>query len=147
MTCLLKKQARVQLQHSSDKSVYVVLPIAHIATLIEMSLHVRKAARGCVQLEWPQEVVRFLEVLPKSVNLVYQILDANDVVLPQVLLDDCVRGQGDSLLPHTSIAAFVQEIPNRRDGRDAVRDVWSHKFQHPFGRGVQPHEHAVVDLH
>ncbi len=58
------------------------------------------------QLEWPQEVVGFLEVWTNGEDLVDQVLNADDSVLAQNLLDDGVAGEWYSLLIDLTISSL-----------------------------------------
>jgi hypothetical protein len=44
-----------------------------------------QAPKGCLQLEWPEEVVGLLEVWANSHDLVDKIFDTDDVVLTKAL--------------------------------------------------------------
>ena len=50
------------------------------------------------ELEWPQEVGGLLEVGANSVDLVDQVLNADDVVLAQSLLNDSIVDQRNAAL-------------------------------------------------
>jgi hypothetical protein len=43
-------------------------------------------------------------------DLVHEIFDAEDVVLAESLLDDAVRGKGDTLLVELAVSALVDEF-------------------------------------
>ena len=58
------------------------------------------------ELEWPQEVVGFLEVGTDSIDLVDQVFNANDSGLAQNLFDDGVAGEWDSLLVDLTISSL-----------------------------------------
>ena len=51
-----------------------------------------------------------LEVRAHRDNLVHEILNADDAVLPQVVLDNRVLRQRDALLVHLPVTALVDEL-------------------------------------
>jgi hypothetical protein len=77
----------VNLIHPFDELIDVVLAITGIIALHIVVPLLLQASQRCLQLEWPQEVVRLLEVWANSHDLVNKILDADDVVLVQVLIE------------------------------------------------------------
>lgn len=77
----------VNLIHPFDELIDVVLAITGIIALHIVVPLLLQASQRCLQLEWPQEVVRLLEVWANSHDLVNKILDADDVVLAQVLIE------------------------------------------------------------
>ena len=54
-----------------------------------------------------------LEVGAGSENLVYEILNGEDVVLAEGLLNDGVVGEGDALLVDLAVAALVDKLTDR----------------------------------
>lgn len=56
-----------------------------VTPLNEMPGLLPEAPTGTAQLEWPQEIVSLLEVSANSVDLVNQILYADDAILPKTL--------------------------------------------------------------
>ena len=77
----------VNLIHPFDELIDVVLAVTGITALHIVVPLLLQASQRCLQLEWPQEVVRLLEVWANSHDLVNKILDADDVVLAQVLIE------------------------------------------------------------
>lgn len=73
------------LVHPLDELVDVVLTVASITTLDVVVPLLLQATEWCLQLEWPEEVVGFLEVWANSHNLMNKILDTDDVVLTKAL--------------------------------------------------------------
>lgn len=69
------------LVHSPDHSVDLVLPVSCITTFYKVSGLLVHASSGRGQLEWPEEVIGGLEVLSDSVNLMDEILNADDSIL------------------------------------------------------------------
>lgn len=66
-----------------------------------------ESAVGVGQLEGPQEVVGRLEVGPDRVDLVDEVLHADDARLAEGVLDHRVVRDGDALLVHLKREAGV----------------------------------------
>lgn len=64
------------------------------------------------QLERPQKVARLLEIRPNGHDLVHQVFNADDAEFAQILLDDLVVGERDSLAVDLSISPLVDEVAN-----------------------------------
>lgn len=135
------------LVHLPDQSVDVLLPVAKITTLDEVLELPRAEATGWVtQLEGPEEVAGLLEVGADGVDLVDEVLHADDAMLAQFLLDDRVVGERDALLVDLAVATLVDELAHRFEVRVAVGDEGLDDLQH-LQRGLrEPDEDAVVDL-
>lgn len=84
-------------KHSLDQFVDLVLSVAPNATVVvRMSLLSETFSWG-VELEWPEEVVSFLEVWTYSGNLVNKIFNAcNSVLLSEGVLNNSIVGEWDS---------------------------------------------------
>jgi hypothetical protein len=92
-----------------DELVDLVLSVAQITALDEvLELPLVEAARRAVELKWPQEVGSLLEVGPDSVDLVDKILHTDHAVLAEVLFDDLVVRQRQSLLVDLAITALCK---------------------------------------
>jgi hypothetical protein len=155
--------------HLADELVNVRLAITKVAALnIVLELACPPAASRVGKLEWPEEVGRLynvaksipspllpinligtthlLEVRACSENLMYEILDREDVVLLERTLDDGVIGEGDALLIDLAISALVNQLAHGFEVRLAVGDVGFYQAEHLLRRLRRLHEHAVVDL-
>ena len=76
-----------------DETVDLLLSVSGVTTLdVVPSLLDESALRGR-ELEWPQEVAGLLEGWSDRVDLVDQVLNANNIVLSQSVLDDGVVGK------------------------------------------------------
>jgi hypothetical protein len=84
-----------------------------IATLNESRELPGSETRGRVaQVEGVEEVVNLFEVRSNSDDLVDNVLDRDDAVLAEVLLDDRVVVQRDSLLVDLAVTSLVDEFTN-----------------------------------
>jgi hypothetical protein len=101
------QDSRIRLVHLLDELVDLVFSVAQITALDEvLELPLVEAASRAVQLEWPQEVRSLLEVGPDSVNLVDEILHTDHAVLAEILFDNLVVRQRQSLLIDLAISAL-----------------------------------------
>lgn len=99
------------------------------------------------KLERPEEIVRLLEVRADSVDLMNQVLHTHNPVLAEVLLDNSVIGERDTLLlRRLGIAALVDELAHGFEVRVAVGDEGLHNLKHLRGGFCQADENTVVDL-
>jgi hypothetical protein len=73
-----------------------------------LELPLVKAASRAVKLERPEEVGRLLEVGTNCVNLVDEILHTNHAVFAEVLLNDLVVCQRQSLFVDLAITALCR---------------------------------------
>lgn len=101
---------------------------------------------GVGQLEGPQEVVGLLEVGANGVDLVDQILHTDNAVLAEVLLDDLVVGEGNTLLVNLTVTALVQKLTDGLQVGVTVGNVGVDNGQHLLGSLGQADEGTAVDL-
>lgn len=105
-----------------------------------------EATGGVGELEWPQEVGGLLEVGSDGVDLVDEILHADDAVLAEVGLDDGVVGESNALLVDLSVSALVDELADGLEVGVTVGDPWLDDLEHLKGGLGQADEDTVVDL-
>ena len=79
-----------------------------------------------------------LEVGARSEDLVHEILDREDVVLPKGLLDYSVVGERDTLLVDLAVTALVDELTHRLEVRLAI-DWERHEDDHRYDRRYDAH--------
>jgi hypothetical protein len=138
---------RETLVHLADESVDVLLTVTSVTTLdVVLELAGAEATVGVGQLEGPQEVVGLLEVGADGVDLVDQILHADNAVLAEVLLDDLVVGEGNTLLVDLAVTALVQELADGLQVGVTIGDVGVDNGQHLLGGLGQADEGTAVDL-
>lgn len=139
---------KAHLVHLPDELVDVLLPVAQVATLNEVLELARPEATGRVgELEWPKEVAGLLEVGADGVDLVDQVLHADNAVRAEVLLDDGIVGERDALLlAGLGVSTLVDELAYALEVRVAVGDEWLDDLQHLHGSLGQADEDAIVDL-
>lgn len=88
------------LKHALDEDVDLGAPLSCVAALVEVEKLLAETTVGVGQLERPQEVVGRLEVGSDRVDLVDEVLHADDARLAKGTLDNRVVGDRDALLVH-----------------------------------------------
>jgi hypothetical protein len=138
---------RFSLVHASDERVDEVLAVTKVTTLDEvLELPGAETTSGGRELEWPEEVAGLLEVGADSVDLVNEVLDADNAELAKVLLNELVVGDGQTLLVDLSVAALVDELTNGLQVGVTVCNERLDNLQH-LNRGLgEPDEDTIVDL-
>lgn len=101
---------------------------------------------GVGELEGPQEVGGLLEVGADGVDLVDEILNADNAVLAEVLLDDLVVGEGETLAVDLAVTALVDKLTDGLEVGVTVGDVGVDDGEHLSGSLVQADKDTVVDL-
>jgi hypothetical protein len=125
----------------------VLLAVAKVTTLDEvLELAGAEATGGVAELEGPQEVGGLLEVGANGVDLVDEILHADNAVLAEVLLNDGVVGQGNTLLVDLSVSTLVDELLDGLQVGVTVGDPGLDDLEHLSGGLGDADEDTVVDL-
>lgn len=101
---------------------------------------------GVGELEGPEEVGSLLEVGANSVDLVDEILSADNAVLAEVLLNDGVVGKSSALLVDLSVSTLVDELLDRLQVGVTVGDPRLNNLEHLSGGLGDLDEDTVVDL-
>jgi hypothetical protein len=138
---------RRNLVHLADETVDVLLTVTGVTTLnVVLELASAETTGGVGQLEGPEEVVGLLEVGANGVDLVDQILHADNAELAEVLLDDLVVGQGSALLVDLSVTTLVQKLADGLQVGVTVGNVGVDNGQHLLGSLGETDEGTRVDL-
>jgi len=98
------------------------------------------------ELEWPEEVVGFLEFWSASGNLVDEVLHAGNSGATKLIGDDGVVGEGDSRVGDLTISSLVDKLGDGGSGWESVSDKWLNHSEHVPGTFVQLDEHTIVQL-
>jgi hypothetical protein len=101
---------------------------------------------GGRELEWPKEVAGLLEVGADGVDLVDEVLDADNAELAEVLLDELVVSDGQTLLVDLSVTALVDELTDGLQVGVTVGDEGLDDLQHLNSGLGEPDEDTIVDL-
>ena len=105
-----------------------------------------EATKRVGELEGPEEVGNLLEVGADGVNLVDDILHADDAVLAKVLLDNGVIGKSDALLVDLTVTTLVDELTDGLEVGVTPGDEGLDDLEHLNGSLGQADEDTVVDL-
>ena len=125
----------------------MLLTVTKVTTLdVVLELAGTEATSGVGELEGPEEVGGLLEVGADGVDLVDQVLHADNAVLGKVLLDDGVVGEGNALLVDLGVSALVDELADRLQVGVTVGDERLDDLEHLRGGLGQTDEDTVVDL-
>jgi hypothetical protein len=125
----------------------VLLTVAKVTTLdVVLELAGTEATSRVGELEGPEEVGGLLEVGADGVDLVDQVLHADNAVLGKVLLDDGVVGEGNALLVDLGVSALVDELADGLQVGVTVGDEGLDDLEHLRGGLGQADEDTVVDL-
>jgi len=135
------------LDHALQQSIDLVLTIAVVTAFHEMVrlLHPTATVRT-VQLEWPQEIGRLLEVRANGENFVDQVFDANDILFAEILLNNGVVGDRQTLSLDLGISALVNQLTDSLQTRITPSDVRIGDTKHLDSSFVQLDKNTVVDL-
>ena len=98
------------------------------------------------ELEGPQEVGGLLEVGADGVDLVDQILHADNAVLAETAFDESIVGEGNALLVDLSVSALVDEFTDGLQVGVSVGDPWLDDLEHLQGGLGHANKNTVVDL-
>jgi len=131
----------------SDKCIDLVLAISQISPFYKVTEFSRTETTSWVaELEWPEEVCGLLEVGANSVDLVNEILNADNAILAKVLLNNGVVGESNALLVDLSISTLVNELTDRLEVGVSVGNPWFDNLQHLECSFGETDEDTVVDL-
>ena len=137
----------VNLVHLLDEGIDLVLPVPQITSLHKvLELPRSEPPRRIAQLERPQEIARLLEVGAHGIDFMDQILHAHDSIFAQIVFDDLIVGERDTLFIDFAVSALVNEFADGLEIGIAVGDVGFDDFEHFRGGFGEAHEDAVVDL-
>ena len=134
------------LVHPPDEGVDAVLVVTSRTTVVVVKLLLLESAKRRGQLERVEEVVGSLEVGAASVDLVDEVLNADNPNASESLLDDGVVRDGDALLVDLAVTALVQELAHRLEVGVTVGDEGVDHAEHVHDGLVHAQEDAVVDL-
>lgn len=139
--------------HLPDQSIDFVFAVAQVTSLdIVLELPGPESTRGTAQLEWPKEVARLLEVGSDGVYLMDQILHAKDAIFAQVLLNDGIVTQRNSLWkavvagPDLAVSTLVDEFAYALQVWVSVGDERLNNPQHFNSRFGESDEYARIDV-
>ena len=125
----------------------MLLPVTKVTALNEvLELASVETTVRVAELEGPQEVGGLLEVGANGVDLVDEILNADDAVLAKVLLNDGVVGKSNALLVDLAVTALVDELLDALEVGVTVSNPGLDDLDHLSSRLGDTDEDTVVDL-
>lgn len=87
-----------------------------------------------------------LKVGANGVDLVDQILHADNAVLAEVVLNDGVVGKSNALLVDLSVSTLIDELADSLQVGVSIGDPWLDDLQHLEGSLGHADKDTVVDL-
>lgn len=134
-------------QHLADEVVDEVFTVAPVSASLDGMALADESSTGRLELEWPEEVVCLLESGTHGVDLVDEVLNADDVVLlAEGSLNDVVVVERNSLALDLAVTALVDKLADGVVAGIAVGDVWLNATEHVDGGLVDTDEDTVVKL-
>jgi len=104
------------------------------------------SSSGGSQFEGPKESADLSEVRATSNEFVNKIFNADKLEFAQVLFNDAVVGNGDSLLVDLPKSSLVDELSNGLQVGITISNVWLDQSEHLSGCLGQFDEHSIVNL-
>lgn len=140
-------QARPCSDHLADEAVDKLLSVSVGTEALSegVSLYLESAERRA-ELEWPEEVIGFLELRAAGDELVDEVLNAVDAMASELTSDDAVVGEGNSTSVDSAVSSLIDQLGDGVSGWEAVSDEWLNDSNHVPGGLVELHEDAVVQL-
>ena len=99
-----------------------------------------------VELDWPDEVVCFLEGWANSPDFVDEGLDVRDSLGAKSTFDDTVVSKRNSGSVHLSVTTLVDQTADIITRWVTVGDVWLDCSDHVDGGTIEADKDSVVDL-
>jgi len=131
----------------SDKFVDVALPVTLITALdVVLELALPPATSRVRELERPEEVGNLFEVGTDGDDLVNEIFDREDVVFSELLLDDGVGSERQTLVFDFPVPSLADKLPHRLQVGLAIGDIWFNESQHLLCGLGDLDKHPVVNL-
>lgn len=104
--------SEVSLIHPVHQRVYLVLPVAVVASFTEVITLLPETTTRVGEFERPQKFVGLLEVRSDGVDFMDQVLHAQNTKLAQLVFDDAVGCDWDTLSVEFGKAPLVDQLPD-----------------------------------
>lgn len=135
------------LVHLSNESVDMLLAVAEITTLDKMfELPRPKTAIRVTEFEWPEEVGSLLEVGPNSVDLMNEILHADNAIFAKIFFNNGIVSERDTLFIDFTISTLIDKLPDALEIRIAVSNPGLDDLNHLRGSLGNFDKNAIIDL-
>ena len=99
-----------------------------------------------VESEWEEEVVDFLELRTKVIDLIDDVLDASDTMLSKTLFNDFVLNERDSLSVEFSKSSLVDKILDGALRWESIGNIWLDLSEHVHRSLIILNEYSISDL-
>jgi len=120
--------------------------VAEVTALDEVAALLPHPSLGWGELEGPQSVGDGAEVLPGGVHLVNDILDADNIVVVELVLDLLVVADLDALAVDLEVTSLVHHCADSLQRWVSVGYVWLNHAEHVLHGLVELHKDSVEDL-
>ena len=135
-----------RLDATGEEAVDQGLAVTVVTSLNEVAALLLEASLGGSDLVVPHTVGDGAEVLSGGVDLVDDVLDADDVLVVELVLDLLVVVDLDALSADLEVTALVDELANGGEGGVSVGDVGLDHAEHLVHGLVELHDDGVEDL-
>jgi hypothetical protein len=140
------KATSICLDHAGEELVDEGLAVSVVTALDEVAALLVHATLGGSELEGPESVGDSAEVSAGSVDLVDEVLSADDILVVELVLDLLVVVDLDALAVDLEVTALVDELADGREGGITVGNVGLDHTEHGVDGLVELQEDSVVDL-
>jgi hypothetical protein len=132
--------------HSLSKLVDALFSVTGISSFDKVLNNRTESTSRRVEVEGPQKSVNSGKVRSHSGDFVDDIFNANNSEFSEVLFNDMVVQNGNSLTIHFNGSSFVDEFANSFQVGVSPGNVRLNEFKHVQGCFVQLDKNCVVDL-
>jgi hypothetical protein len=137
--------------HGLHQAIDIKVSITCIATLgimLRFSRFPRLlfVAIWVTQFKGPKKVADLLKMVTDCVNLMDDVFNADNAMLAQMLFDDIIVIDGQSLTLDFDVASFVNQLSHGFEVGRSVCHIGLDDLEHFFGGLVDPYKHAIVEL-
>ena len=98
------------------------------------------------ELEWPEEVVGFLELWSASSDFVDEVFNARNTDFAELSSDDGVVSKWNSASVNLTVSSLVDQLRDGGSGWESVGHEWLDHSDHVPGGLVKLNESTVVEL-
>lgn len=134
------------LVHAANEVVDLLLTVTEVTSLSEVLTLLNISTKRRAELEGPEEVIGLLEVGSASIDLVNKIFHADNSELSELLSNDGVISEGNTLLVNLAETALVNEVGNGLEVGGTISDIGLDHADHGESGVVKLNERTVVDL-
>jgi len=134
------------LVHFSDQIVDLIFSVSKISTIVEVLDNRFVSSLRTGQLERPQSSADLSESWTNSGDLVNDIFNAQDVVLSEVLFNDKIGSDGDSVSFNLQETSLVNQLSDGLEVGVSISHVRLDDSEHVDGSLVESDKDGISDL-